>query len=91
MSDPVAKHLVVHGSVQGVFYRASAVEAAEERGVAGWVRNADDGSVEMVVEGDAEAVASLEAWARRGPAHAEVTGVDAEDVDATGRTGFEQR
>lgn len=85
-----SKHLVVRGRVQGVFYRASACERAGELGVAGWVRNRDDGTVEMVVEGDDEAVASMVAWAGEGPAHAAVEAVDVTDARPTGRQDFVQ-
>jgi acylphosphatase len=86
-----ARHAVVHGTVQGVFYRASAEQEAQRLGVAGWVRNRQDGSVELVVEGDDAAVEQMLAWAGRGPDHAEVTGVDVEECREEGLTGFEQR
>lgn len=85
-----SKHLVVRGRVQGVFYRASACQRAGELGVVGWVRNRGDGTVEMVVEGDDEAVASMVAWAGEGPSHAVVEGIDVTDAEATGRGDFVQ-
>lgn len=85
-----SKHLVVHGRVQGVFFRASACSRAEDLGVAGWVRNRDDGTVEMIVEGDDDAVDHMVSWARRGPAGADVTGVDVADADPAGHRGFVQ-
>lgn len=85
-----SRHLVVHGTVQGVFYRSSAQDVAGDLGVAGWVRNRDDGSVEMVVEGDDQAVDRMIAWAREGPAQADVTGVDVSEVEPQGLAGFTQ-
>ena len=82
------RHLVITGYVQGVGYRASMVMAARSRGITGWVRNRRDGSVEAMIAGGAEAVASMIDWARHGPAGAEVTHVavdlgtgDFEDFD----------
>lgn len=83
-----AKKVVVHGHVQGVFYRASARDTADDLGVAGWIRNRDDGSVEMVVEGDDDAVERMLDWAREGPPHAQVSGVDVTDLEAQGLSGF---
>jgi acylphosphatase len=86
-----ARHLVVHGTVQGVFFRASAEQEAARLGVSGWVRNRTDGTVEMVVEGDDPAVDALVRWAHEGPARAEVTGVDVTEREPEGLRGFEQR
>ena len=85
-----SKHIVVHGQVQGVFFRQSAEDTAGDLGVAGWVRNRDDGSVEMVVEGDDDAVDRMIAWAHEGPSHAQVTGVDVTDTDPQGLRSFDQ-
>lgn len=87
----VASHVVVHGQVQGVFFRANAVETATELGGAGWVSNRDDGAVEMLLEGDDTAVERMIAWAREGPGGAAVDGVDVTDRPASGLTGFDQR
>ncbi len=69
-------HVVVHGRVQGVFYRASTLEKAIELGLTGWVKNRADGTVEVVVEGDREKVVKLVDWCRVGPRHAHVTNVE---------------
>lgn len=67
MSDAtVVRHLVVHGRVQGVFFRASTERHAEREGVAGWVRNRPDGTVEAWLEGSGEAVEAVETWIRGG-------------------------
>ena len=85
-----SKHIVVHGRVQGVFYRASAEEAAGRLGVGGWVRNRDDGTVEMVVEGEDDAVEQMVAWAREGSSQAQVSRVDVTDTEPQGHRSFEQ-
>ena len=69
-------HIVVRGRVQGVFFRASALEHAQQLGLRGWVRNRPDGAVELVAEGDAAAVASLVDWCHHGPPSARVESVD---------------
>ena len=69
----------VRGRVQGVGYRASTAYEARRLGLAGWVRNLPDGSVEVVARGEAAAVDALLAWLARGPRGARVTGVDVEE------------
>jgi acylphosphatase len=83
----VTLHLVICGRVQGVFYRDSMRREAQRLGVAGWVRNRSDGAVEAVVQGDAAAVDAIVRWARQGPEHAQVAGVDIEPVGGI-YTGF---
>jgi len=61
-----ALHLIIHGKVQGVYYRDSAVAIARELGVKGWVRNRNDGTVEAVVCGETDAVNAFVAWAHQG-------------------------
>jgi acylphosphatase len=87
----VAKRVVVRGRVQGVFFRDSARRAAESRGVAGWVSNRDDGTVEAWFEGEPDAVESMVSWARSGPSRADVEQVDVEDVEPDGLSRFEVR
>lgn len=69
------KHLQITGRVQGVGYRHYMSRTARELGITGWVRNRRDGSVEAMVSGSAVAVEKIIAWARRGPASAQVSGV----------------
>jgi acylphosphatase len=77
-------HLVIHGLVQGVFYRASTRDAAVRRGLTGWVRNLPDGSVECVAEGEEGALQALVAWCHDGPPGARVERVVEQWSDATG-------
>ncbi len=72
----VTYHLSIHGRVQGVFFRESMRRQAESLGVTGWVRNRRDGSVEAVIQGPAEKVEALLAWARQGPERARVERVE---------------
>lgn len=73
----ITQHLLICGHVQGVGYRWSMVQAAQQRAVQGWVRNRRDGSVEALVSGPADAVQSLVDWAHQGPPHARVDAVSA--------------
>ena len=80
--------VVVHGSVQGVFFRVETRERARSLGLAGWVRNARNGTVEAAFEGDDEQVESMLDWCRRGPAGARVDEVEVAWVDPEGADGF---
>ncbi|MEJ7750576.1 MAG: acylphosphatase [Thermoleophilaceae bacterium] len=82
--------VVVHGRVQGVFFRDTVSTEAERAGVAGWVRNCDDGTVEARFEGENAAVDRLVELCRRGPESASVERVDTEDVEPEGLSGFSQ-
>jgi len=79
----------VRGRVQGVFFRAETRRMALEAGVAGWVRNVRDGSVEAVFEGDSQAVDAAVEWCRRGPPGARVDHVDVTAEEPAGESGFE--
>jgi acylphosphatase len=68
----VTRQIRVCGRVQGVGFRYALCREAERRGVTGWVRNRRDGSVEALLQGDADAVERVVQWARRGPAMAVV-------------------
>jgi acylphosphatase len=73
-----ARHLVIHGRVQGVGFRASLAWEADKLGITGWVRNCRSGTVEAMIQGGDEAVALLIGWARRGPPGARVERVEVE-------------
>jgi acylphosphatase len=89
--ERVARRVVVHGDVQGVFFRDSTQQEAESRGVAGWVTNRSDGAVEALFEGSPEAVEELVAFARNGPSRADVSDVEVSDVEPEGHSGFSVR
>jgi acylphosphatase len=84
------RHLRIHGRVQGVGFRGSMRLEAARLGVSGWVRNTADGKVEAVVQGPAEAVDALIAWAHQGPPLARVERVEVSAAEGTFQ-GFEQR
>lgn len=84
----IRRRLVVHGRVQGVFFRDGCSREARSAGVHGWVTNSSDGSVEVVLEGEAEAVEAMVAWCRQGSEQAEVGSVDVAHEEPTGEQGF---
>ena len=88
-SNPVARRVVVHGLVQGVFFRDSCRREADREGVAGWVRNEPDGSVAALFEGSEEDVDHLVRWCRSGPPRARVERVDVIDAEPTGAASFD--
>ena len=90
MNERTARRLVIHGRVQGVWFRESMRQEAERLKVTGWVRNCLDGTVEAAVEGSTYAVEAMIRWARRGPEAAQVTRVDVED-DPGRYEAFEKR
>jgi acylphosphatase len=81
----------VAGRVQGVFFRAETQSRARSLGLAGWVRNAPDGSVEAIFEGPDEQVRSMLEWSRRGPRHADVQDLSVEWEEPQGEAAFEIR
>jgi acylphosphatase len=89
--DVVRRRLLVRGRVQGVWFRESCRREAERMGVRGHARNLDDGRVEVVLEGDAAAVAALEDWCAHGPDRAIVTGVTATTEPPEGTERFRTR
>ena len=85
----IARRYLISGRVQGVGFRAFAETQAAIEGLHGWVRNLADGQVEVLLEGDAQAVDRAEAKLRRGPAGARIQDVVVDDVPPSGRaTGF---
>jgi acylphosphatase len=84
----VRKRALVSGRVQGVFFRDSARQEAERLGISGSARNLPDGRVEIIAEGDEEAVERLIEWCRSGPSYADVTDVEVETDEPKGESGF---
>ena len=77
--------------MQGVFFRVETRDRARSLGLAGWVRNANDGSVEAAFEGPSERVQSMLDWCRRGPSGAQVEDVSVEWEEPQGVGDFEIR
>lgn len=82
-------HVYVTGRVQGVFFRATTRDTAQERGVDGWVKNLDDGRVEAVFEGDPEAVDAMVDFCYEGSEMASVSTVEVTEEEPEGIDGFE--
>lgn len=87
-TGPIRRRVIVHGLVQGVFYRDTAHRMADQLGVSGWIRNRPDGTVEAVFEGAADQVERLVGWARRGPSRAIVDSVEVYREQPEGLPGF---
>jgi acylphosphatase len=87
----IRRRVVVHGDVQGVFFRDTVRRQAQTRGVSGWVRNCPDGTVEAVLEGDPDGVESMVRFCREGPRGARVERVDVSEEAPEGLSGFEVR
>ncbi len=88
MAEPIARKVRAYGRVQGVFFRQWAVNHARELGVAGWVRNLPDGSLEAYVTGDAGAVSQMIERLRRGPSNARVDDFTIEEAALETIDGF---
>jgi acylphosphatase len=84
----IRRRVVVHGRVQGVFFRDSVRRLAEREGVGGWARNVPDGTVEAVFEGEPAAVERLVDFCRLGPPHASVERVEVADEEPEGLSRF---
>lgn len=83
------RQVFVSGRVQGVGFRYYTQEQARELGVTGWVRNLEDGRVEVWIEGDEARVAKMVAWLEHGPSHARVTNTVVHEREAREHTTFE--
>ena len=84
----IRRHVVIHGRVQGVFFRDTARRMAQSRDVAGWVRNTPEGTVEAVFEGAPRAVEDLVRWCREGPRGAAVERVEVSEEEPEELEGF---
>lgn len=90
-AQPIRRRVVVHGRVQGVFFRDSTRERARAHGVAGWVGNRPDGAVEAVLEGPPDAVERVVRFLQTGPRHAHVDRVDVHEEPPEGLSDFSVR
>jgi acylphosphatase len=91
MSDVIRRRVVVHGHVQGVFFRDTTRREAQRRGISGWVSNRPDGAVEAVFEGSPEAVEAMVDFSCGGPRDADVDRVETSDEEPEGLSGFDVR
>jgi len=83
-------HLIISGKVQGVWFRASTKQKAEQLGIAGWVKNTDNGRVEALIEGDEKQIQDMIKWCHQGPPLSRVKKVEVKNIDSTnGFNGFE--
>ena len=87
----IRRRVIVNGYVQGVFFRQSCRREAVPVGVAGWIRNNSDGTVEAALEGDSHSVEQIVSWMRVGPPSAVVTGVKIIDEAVLGEHTFRIR
>ncbi len=87
----VARRVVIHGHVQGVFFRDSLRRVGARHGVSGWAGNRPDGTVEAVLEGPPEGVEAAVAFCREGPRGAHVEHIDVQELAPHGLAGFQVR
>lgn len=80
--------MIIHGKVQGVYFRDTMRSRAEARGVSGWVTNRGDGTVEAALEGREADIEALLGFCRQGPANAEVESIDVRAEEPEGLTDF---
>ena len=86
-----ARRLVIHGRVQGVWYRDWTVQAARSLGLRGWVRNCPDGTVEAMLEGDEETVREMVRRMHEGPPAARVDRIDEAAARVSGLAAFSRK
>ena len=84
----IRRRAIVHVRVQGVFFRDTMRRMAQSRGVAGWVTNRPDGTVEVVFEGEPQDVESMLSFSREGPRGAAVERVEEIEEKPEGLSGF---
>ena len=87
----IRRRVIVHGRVQGVFFRDTTRRLARSRGVAGWARNTPEGTVEAVFEGEPDAVESILDFCREGPRGAAVERIEVVEEPPEGLSGFRIR
>ena len=87
----ISRRLVIHGRVQGVFFRAWSVEQATRLGLRGWIRNRSDATVEMLVHGAEAGVRRMIELCREGPPAARVDRIDIDQADEPVPSAFEKR
>ncbi len=87
----IRQRVIVHGRVQGVFFRDSARRLAQQHGVSGWVENRWDGTVEAVFEGEDDSVQRLVRFMQEGPRGAEVERIEVTEERVEGLNGFDVR
>ena len=81
MNKKIRVHLFISGRVQGVFFRENTRRKAEKLEINGWVKNLDDGRVEVILESDEEKVKKMIKWTKRGPIFAKVNKVEIEEEE----------
>jgi len=87
-SQSIRRRAIVHGHVQGVFFRDAIRQQAQEHGVSGWVRNQPDGTVEAALEGPPDAVQQILQFLGTGPPRARVQRVEVHSEQPAGLSGF---
>lgn len=85
----IRRHVIVHGRVQGVFFRDTTRRKASTHGVAGWVRNREDGTVAAVFEGEPGQVGAMIEFCRTGPRGAAVERIEVTEEQPEGLSGFQ--
>jgi len=88
VSEAISRQFIVHGRVQGVFFRASTQREAQRLGLDGWACNLHDGTVLVIARGPRDGVDALQQWLQQGPPLAHVSRVEAADYDQTVPAGF---
>ena len=88
MNERITRHLLIHGSVQGVGFRNMMEHRARKLGISGWVRNCNNGSVEAVICGNEPQIQAMLAWVRQGPPLARVSRLEIDDCEPYTLDGF---
>jgi acylphosphatase len=76
-----AKHILIKGKVQGVFFRKNTKQVATDLNINGWVKNTDDGDVEILAQATEHAIEEFIHWCKQGPPKADVKGVEIKDIN----------